>query len=54
MSTILRYLGPRSPWGPERSALATVVVLLFAAAILAPPLVFAFTRVFGWWWRLWL
>jgi hypothetical protein len=51
---VLRYLGPQSPWGPERGTVAFCATLLLIAVVMGPPMGFVCGYIFGWWWRLWL
>lgn len=54
MKTVLRYLSPHSPLGPVASGCVVSVLILLLVAFVAPPIGWAFAKVFGWWWRYWM
>lgn len=51
---ILRYFGPKSPWGPISAGFMIWIAGVFLVASLGPPLIWLARTVFGWWWALWL
>lgn len=49
-----RYLGPNSPWGPGVAGPLFVIFLILGMLIMAPPVIWIGTKIFGWWFNMWL
>lgn len=51
MKTILNYLGPHSPWGPEAGGVLSIIVGIISAAFIVPPAIWLFWRWLDYWFK---